>query len=120
MLLEGRAMDELKIPAGTSLFIGAPARPMERRLSTAVGKLTASIDGIIEAHLPQMFAPGVMEEPAQVLVIVMRDEADLKAVIDRVGGGLAVLLPPGRNLDVWPIPIGHAMLDEIRRTGCQI
>lgn len=113
-------MDELKMPAGTSVFIGAPARPMEALLSIAIGKLTESIDGILEAHLPQLFAPGVMTEPAQVLVIVVRNDADLKTVNEKVGSGLSVLLPKGMHLDIWPIPIGHAMLEDVRRSGCLI
>jgi len=36
-------IQQLKIPAGTSLLIGAPAGPMDAKISIAIGKLTDSI-----------------------------------------------------------------------------
>ena len=113
-------MQEINIPSGTALMIGAPAHPMDENISMTIGKLTDSIDGILEAHLPQMFAVNVMEEPAQVLVIVLREHADINRVTEQLGLGLTEILPKGLHLDVWPIPIGHLMLDDVRRTGCLI
>ena len=111
---------KMNIPAGTSLIIGPPAIPMEESLSTAIGKLTESIEGILEAHLPQMFIIGVMEEPAQVLVIVRDDNADHAVIAEQLGLGLKQILPRGMHLDVWPISVGHAMLKSVRETGCKI
>jgi hypothetical protein len=113
-------MHELKIPAGSSILIGAPARPMDQRVSIEIGKLIDSIDGIFEAHLPQMFVPEVMDQPAQVLVFVLRQDANLRDIIGKLGPGLSRILPEGVHLDVWPIPLGHQMVDDIRRTGCLI
>ena len=114
------SMKELKIPAGSAMFIGAPARPMDQRISIEIGKLTDSIDGIFEAHLPQLFVPEVMEEPAQVLVVILRQNANLKEIADELGSGLSRVLPEGAHLDLWPIPLGHQMVDDVRRTGCLI
>lgn len=113
-------MGQLRVPAGTSLLLGAPANPMEEELSRAIGQLTGSIEGILEAHLPQLFAVGVMEEPAQVLVLVLAREADLTKITEELGRGLSDLLPRGMHLDIWPIPVGHEMLDNVREAGCQI
>ena len=111
-------MDKLSIPAGTPLLIGAPARPMDSRISARRGALTASIDGIVEAHLPQMFAVNVMEEPAQVLVLLLRPDADVDEVLEQLGIGLSSVLPEGVHLDVWPIQTNHSMADDVRRAGC--
>lgn len=114
------SMQRLTLPAGTSLLLGSPANPMEEERSRAIGKLTDSIEGILEAHLPQMFAIGVMEEPAQVLVIVLGQHAILEEISEQLKVGLAGLLPRGVHLDVWPIHSGHEMLDDVRQTGCLI
>jgi len=67
-----------------------------------------------------MFAPAVMDAPSQGLVVVLRYGADVKEVTDRLGSGLAKILPEGVHLDVWPIPTGHSMLDDVRTAGCLI
>jgi hypothetical protein len=113
-------MQKLNIPTGSAILIGAPAKPMDIALSVAIGKLTDSIEGIFEAHLPQIFAVDVMEESAQVLVVVLRQGADLKLVTEQLGSGLSEILPEGMHLDVWPIPVGDTMVDDVRRTGCLI
>jgi len=114
------AMQRLSIPAGTPLLIGAPARPMEGHISAGIGALTASIDGIVEAHLPQMFAVNVMEEPAQVLVLLLRPDAEVDEVIEQLGAALSGILPDGVHLDVWPIQTNHSMADDVRRAGCMV
>jgi hypothetical protein len=127
-LSQGRALEEiiimpmkeLKIPAGTTILIGSPAQPMKKTLSSAIGKLTGSIDKILEAHLPQMFAIGVMEEPAQVLVLVLTDQADFPGINEQLATDLPNILPKGMHLDVWPISLEHQLLDDIRGSDCQL
>jgi hypothetical protein len=114
------AVRKMNIPAGTALFIGAPARPMDNRISIAIGRLIDSIKGVAEAHLPQMFAVNVMEEPAQVLVLLLHRNANAEQVARELELGLPQILPEGAHLDVWPMPINHPMADDVRRTGCMI
>ena len=114
------AIQTLNIPGGTAVLIGAPACPMDGRISTAIGRLTASIEGVVEAYLPQMYAVKVMEKPAQVLVLLLRRDADLGKVADQLAVGLPQVLPKGVKLDVWPIQTTHPLADEVRRTGCMI
>ena len=114
------AIRELRIPAGVSLLIGAPAEPMSQEISTAIGKLAESIDGIVEAHLPQMFAIGVMDEPAQVLVVVISESASLGNIIDQLGVGLIDILPDGLLLDILPLGGGSTLINDIRGSGCRI
>ena len=114
------AMQTLNIPAGTAVLIGAPANPMDARVSAAIGRLTASIEGVVEAHLPQMYAVKVMEKPAQVLVLLLRRDADVGKVADHLAAGLPQVLTKGVQLDIWPIPASHPLADDVRRAGCMI
>jgi hypothetical protein len=113
-------MAELQIPAGTSILIGAPAHPMDEELSFAIAKLIASIDMILEAHLPQMYALDVMEKPAQVLVIVLDEKTDFGQINDQLGNGLSNILPKDMHLDVWPVSKGHQLINDIRSSDCKI
>ncbi|MBN1671619.1 MAG: hypothetical protein JXR37_11325 [Kiritimatiellae bacterium] len=108
----------VRMPPGTSVLVGSPERPMSRALVRAIGRLAAQTDGIQEAHLPQCFALGVMNAPEQVLVVVLRPEADENAVLGALGRGLAAILPPGRQLHVWPLPPDSEFLADIRAAGC--
>jgi hypothetical protein len=114
------AIRELRIPAGVSLLIGAPAKPMSQEISTAIGKLAESIDGVVEAHLPQMFAIGVMEEPAQVLVVVISESSSLGNIIDQLSVGLIDILPDGVHLDILPLGGSSTLINDIQGTGCRI
>jgi hypothetical protein len=113
-------MKPLQVPKGTQIFIGAPAKPMPREVSAAIAEVVASTPGIAEAHLPQFFAPGVLEQPAQVLVIATSPNASVDAVVSVLGAGLANALPPGHHLDVWPQILGSQLLNEVRAAGCEI
>lgn len=72
-----------KVPAGAKILLGAPARPTERARSEALARLVASVGGVVEAHLPQCLVVGLMEMPAQVLVVVLESGSDPVAVLER-------------------------------------
>ena len=59
----------LKVPIGTKLLLGAPATPMPKTISDAIAELAASVPGVLEAHLPQCFAAGIMNAPTQTSVV---------------------------------------------------
>jgi hypothetical protein len=107
------------MPAGSNVFLGRPAKPMEPEIAAAIGTLVASIPEITEAHLPQVFVPGAMEHPAQVLVIVVMD-ADSSRALETLRPGLGRILPAGRALDVWPISPAHQLLPTVRAAGCAV
>jgi hypothetical protein len=90
---------------------------MEPAIVAAIRRLVDNAPGIIEAHLPQVFVPGAMEAPAQVLVIVVAD-ADSQRAVDRLGSGLGSIVPRGRSIDVWPLRPGDPLLPTIRAAGC--
>ena len=112
-------MEEQTLEAGTQVLIGAPAEPMPRAQSAAVADMLAGL-GFEEAHLPQIFAPGAMESARQVLVVLLKPDADVDALMHEVGCRLAQLLPEGERLDVWPLAEDSGALGDVRAAGCQI
>ena len=113
-------MRQVEISAGSQVMIGAPAVPLPREISAAIAERVATIEGIDEAHLPQCFVAGTMEQPAQVLVLSIASRADIEAVMQQVGEKLHGILPAGGPLDIWPLQPPHPLLDEVRNAGCQI
>ncbi len=114
------AIKNISLPAGTPLMIGAPAHPMDRDTSTAIANLTASIDGIAEAHLPQLFAVGVMVRPAQVLVLVLRPSAKPDTIRAQLEQGLATILGRQAQLDIWLVLPDNPLLDDVRLAYCRV
>jgi len=105
------------VPAGSEVFLGAPAKPMEPEIVAAIRRLVDSAPEVIEAHLPQVFVPRAMQAPAQVLVIVVAD-SDSQGAVEKLGSGLGRIVPPGRSIDVWPLSPGDRLLPTIRAAGC--
>jgi hypothetical protein len=112
-------MKPLMMPKGTNVFLGRPAKPMPQELSSAIGKMVQAIDGIREAFLPQCYAEGAVDPPAQILVLVLDNPADQKT-LDAVGQGLTRILPQGMHLDVWPLDGSHSLLSTIRGTRMHV
>ena len=109
-------MKLLTIPKDTTVYLGRPAKPIPQRLSDAIAEMVRGVVGVREAYLPQCYVKGIVEPPAQILVLVLDDPAD-QNLLDSVGQGLAGVLPQGMHLDVWPLTDGHSLLDTIRGTG---
>ncbi len=101
-------------------MLGTPAVPMAESLAQSIGTMLLNVDGVLEAHIPQCFAMGVMERPAQVLVVVLEQTAPPEDTIDEILLGLASLLPEDIQLDVWPIEREHSLLATVQATGCRI
>ncbi|MCA1630770.1 MAG: enhanced serine sensitivity protein SseB C-terminal domain-containing protein [Acidobacteria bacterium] len=113
-------MEAREIEAGTQILIGAPARPMPSAQAAAIAAVLAKVPGVVEAHLPQVYAPGAIDEPAQVLVVVLRPGADADATLDAINCDLARLLTEDSRLDIFPVAGDSGMLRDVRAVGCQI
>lgn len=113
-------MKPLTVPAGTRVFLGAPAKPMPTAKAKVIGALADSIEGIAEAHLPQCFVSGIMANPAQVLVLVIEPGVDSDDVLNRVSHGLEAILSEAGEIDVWPISFQSPLLADVRRANCNI
>jgi hypothetical protein len=108
------------IPTGSQVFLGAPAKPMLTDVSSAIGAVVDSVDGVVEAHLPQCFVPGVMVGPAQILVLVFDENADAQGALNRIGAGLDVVFSGGAHIDVWPMGPASPFLRDVRLANCRV
>src|SRR4029079_8048982 len=106
-------MQPIRVSAGSQVFMGAPAKPMEPEILAGITSLVVGTPEIIEAHLPQVFVSDAMQAPGQVLVIVISDR-DAERVLAELGAGLARILPSGRSLDVWPLSPTDKLLPMVR------
>jgi len=113
-------MQTMSIPAGTAVFLGAPANPIDGSITEALSVFLSAIDGISEAHLPQCYVTGIVDPPAQILVVVPASPQSLDEALAELDRGLANVLPLSKVLDVWPIPADHELLEDVRDAGCQL
>jgi hypothetical protein len=113
-------MESRELEAGTQILIGAPARPMPSAQSAAIAGMLAKVPGVVEAHLPQVYAPGAMDEPAQVLVVVLGRGVDMEATLHAINCDLARLLTEDSRLDIFPVASDSGILKDVRAVGCQI
>jgi hypothetical protein len=93
---------------------------MARVLSDSIAQMIRGMAGIREAYLPHCVVKGVVEPPAQVLVLVLDTAADQQSLLDSVGDGLARILPQGMHLDVWPMNDRDSLLGTVRGTRMHI
>jgi len=110
----------IPLPAGTTLFIGPPAKPMAADRREGIRSAVLGITGIVEAHLPQCYAKGFIDPSAQVLVLVLAADAQDSIVVAEVERRLSTVLPQGRSLDILPLRDGAPALKTIRATGCML
>ena len=101
-------------------MLGSPARPMAEALLQSIGTMLLNVDGVLEAHLPQCYAMGVMEKPAQVLVVVIESTASSEEVMDEILLGLAALSSEDIQLDVWSMDPQHSLLASVQATNCRL
>lgn len=114
-------INQLNVAAGTKIMIGRPANPMIGAEATA--RLTAAVaeaPGVSEAHLPQVYVPGVTAAPAQVLVLALEPQATVDSIMAMLGPRLHDIIPESIHFDVWPLAPGHPLLRAVRQADCQI
>lgn len=109
---------QVDVQSGTQVLIAAPANPIAPEIAAAIGSAAGSIRGVLEAHLPYCYIPGVTEESAQVLVLVLGRGVFADAVVQELGARLKAGVPQVLHLDVWPILEDDEVLSAVRATGC--
>ena len=102
------------------MFLGAPADPLPRGITLTIAGAVSRWLGVIEAHLPQCYAPGVIDDPAQILVLVVRQGEAVRNLVARAGRELGNILPDGTHLDMWVIGADDKFLPIVREAGCRI
>jgi hypothetical protein len=111
-------MSERTIKAGTSMYFGAPAKPMPKSKSDVISQVVAQVPGIVEAHLPQCFIAGD-KEARQVLLVGVQTRGEIPQIAQDLMGKLQLVFPPGQFIDIFPYESG-AIPDGVRQAGCQI
>lgn len=100
--------------------MGRAAKPFPPATTHALAAVLSGIPGVQEAHVPQCFALGTMEAPAQVLVLLLEPTANRKDVLAQLDAGIVKIFPRGATLDIWPIKKSDPLLATIRGTGTQL
>lgn len=95
-------LSPLNIPVGTPMLIGSPKQSMPQERSAAIARAVASVNGVVEARLPTIFVPNVMEGPAQVLALMIDGNCD--EVFASLEAALGRELPAGSKIDIWVMP----------------
>jgi hypothetical protein len=108
----------MKIPAGTTCYIGPPAKPIPKQISHAVGAALGKIPEILEAHLPMVYIEGQIDPPAQVLVVVL--EKNRPSPQARISEALRLALPTNSYMDTTELHPGDPQLPTIRPTATQL
>jgi hypothetical protein len=111
-------MNERTVKAGTTLYFGAPAKPMPEAMVGAISQVVAQVPGILEAHLPQCFIEGDTQG-RQVLVIGVQSREEIPHIADALITKLRLIFPPGQFIDILPFQTA-ALPSEVRQAGCQL
>jgi hypothetical protein len=93
---------------------------MHRELVGAIAHIVNSKPEVMEPHLPQCYVPTAMQQPAQVLVVVLAADAHVECTLKSLQEGLSSLTLPGGHLDIWPLPPNNSMLAAVRKAGCSL
>ena len=102
------------------MYLGAPAKPFPETVVVRLRDLVQTISGVFEAHIPQCYAPGVMKDPSQILVVITREGADMAAILTELEEKLHEFLPNRATLDVWPLGLQSDMVQAVRRANCPL
>jgi hypothetical protein len=108
----------MKIPVGTTAYIGPPAKPIPKQVSDAIGKALGQIPEIVEAHLPMVYVKGHIDPPAQVLVVVV--EANNSSPQTKIKEVLRAVLPTNSHMEITESDLGDPRLPTIRATGTKL
>jgi len=112
--------DVFEIPAGSRVFLGAPANPISQEVVALLHKLVSEDSGVIEAHIPQCYMPTMMTKPRQVLFIMCSSRGSAKRSASSLTKYLAEEILPGGVIDIFPLTVTHELAGAVRGAGCQI
>ena len=109
-----------KAYAGTRLLVGAPAKPMPTDREDKLRSIVHTFPQALFAYVPQIYMRGKIDPPAQVVYLVLRDEArpDLNQIMRSVVSLINVALPAGDFIDVLPVFTNDRLLPAVITSGC--
>jgi hypothetical protein len=82
-------------------MFGRPAKPMSSEKSETIAKAIATVDGLLEAHLPQCYITGDAEA-RQILVIGVGKKEDIPKVAEGIMAGFKGIFSEGDFIDILP------------------
>jgi hypothetical protein len=91
----------------------------KRRLKQ-ISALLGEIPEVREAHIPEIFAIGVMQAPRSVLIVVIDPDSAVGAVTTRIDDALGTILKKRERLDVWPVSAEHHLIATVREAECLV
>ena len=108
----------MKIPAGTKAYIRAPAQPIPKEISEAIGVGLGKIPEVLEAHLPMIYIEGLIDPPTQILMVVVEEKkpSPQAKILEVVRG----VLPNGSYMDISELYPGDPQLTAIRASGTRL
>jgi hypothetical protein len=113
-------MRSVVLRSDSKMLLAAPARPMPREISDALGKMIANHPDVLEAHLPFCLIQNVMQQPAQVLVVVFKSSTNLESVSQCISARLLDILPFDTDLLVLPLEYSNPVCSSVRNVHCRI
>lgn len=102
------------------VLLGRPAKPYPTHVVDAVARALVTVEGVAEAHFPQMFALGMMETAEQTLIVVLGRDRDEQAVMNEVVEAVRKELPEGPDFPMFPMVGRDGLLSTVRGTACPI
>ena len=105
------------IETGTKILVGSPAKPLPKRQFKQISGILAAIDEIREAHLPQVYGIGELDNAKQLLFIVVDPESAIPDVMEQLRAPLERFLQQ-HSLDVWPVGKTHRLIGTVRDANC--
>lgn len=108
----------MKIPGGTEIYIGPPAKPMPKQVSDAIGRALGAIPEIEEAHLPMVYIKGHIDPPAQIVFVVINENGPSPR--EKIRELLKTALPTNSHIDILESHQRDPNLPTIRATGTQL
>jgi len=108
----------MKIPAGTTAYIGAPANPIPKQISEPIGTELGKIPEILEAHLPQVYINGLVDPPTQILFVVVNE--NLPSPKGKILEVMRQVLPTNFYVDIGELHFSDPQLPAIRAARTQL
>ena len=112
-------LENLKIEQGTTVLLGAPSKPFEKKISDELIDIASKLESAIEVHAPQCFAVGVMSKPEQILVVVVKNDSTKDSALVET----TKLMRESKVIQdilVWILPLNNDFLTDVRAAKCQL
>jgi hypothetical protein len=108
----------MKIPGGTTAYIGPPTKPIPKQISDAIGTELGKIPEILEVHLPLVYIKGLIDPPTQIVFAVVDENrpgphGKIVEVMKRV-------LPTKFYMDISELHSSDPQLPAIRASATQL